>query len=198
MSLSPDERVSMLQRYIENGGHDSDMIASLLRDVLDGGSWTEFKSPVGFTHHHESFRSFVETDRWEGLGTTKDALVAWVKVADPGLAKRVEAEWKREIPSANVNGGSRKANQPRDTRLMTPAAGSDTSERVLSRLKRDDPDLAEKVVNGEITANAAAVRKGWRKPRIVLTSPEAVARQLREHMEADAIRELAHLLQADL
>ncbi|VAZ65321.1 hypothetical protein LAUMK40_01446 [Mycobacterium kansasii] len=42
------------------------------------------------------------------------------------------------------------------------------SDAILSRLKRDDPELAEKVITGQTTANAAALEKGWRKPRIVL------------------------------
>ena len=37
--------------------------------------------------------------------------------------------------------------------------------------------MAERVVRGEVTPNAAALEKGWRKPRIVVTSPESVARE---------------------
>jgi hypothetical protein len=33
----------------------------------------------------------------------------------------------------------------------------------MRRLRRDDPELAERVARGELTANAAAVEKGWRK-----------------------------------
>ena len=34
----------------------------------------------------------------------------------------------------------------------------------LARLRRDDPEMAERVGRGELSANAAAVAKGWRKP----------------------------------
>ena len=40
---------------------------------------------------------------------------------------------------------------------------SETKDRTLARLRRDDPDLATQVERGELTANAAAVAKGWRK-----------------------------------
>lgn len=50
-----------------------------------------------------------------------------------------------------------------DTIIM-PERGATTANTV-ARLKRDDPELAERVVNGEVTPNAAAREKGWRKPR---------------------------------
>jgi hypothetical protein len=40
-----------------------------------------------------------------------------------------------------------------------------TAEHWKRRLRRDDPALAARVDAGELTANAAAVQKGWRKPR---------------------------------
>jgi len=58
------------------------------------------------------------------------------------------------------------------------APQSETVERTIRRLKRDDPDLAKQVIAGEVTANAAAREKGWRKPRIVLSTPERVATSL--------------------
>jgi hypothetical protein len=38
-----------------------------------------------------------------------------------------------------------------------------TVEHIKARLHRDDPDLAARVEAGELTANAAAILKGWRK-----------------------------------
>ncbi|MEV8510831.1 hypothetical protein [Dactylosporangium sp. NPDC051484] len=52
---------------------------------------------------------------------------------------------------------------------------SNQVESVVARLKRDNPDLADRVVRGETTANAAAREMGWRHPRIVVSSPERVA-----------------------
>lgn len=40
-----------------------------------------------------------------------------------------------------------------------------TAAHWKARLRRDDPDLAARVDRGELSANAAAVLKGWRKPR---------------------------------
>jgi hypothetical protein len=46
---------------------------------------------------------------------------------------------------------------------------------ILARLKRDDPELAQQVIHGKITANAAARQKGWRYPRVELRNPSTVA-----------------------
>ena len=47
--------------------------------------------------------------------------------------------------------------------------GAGTSRAyTLARLRRDDPDMALRVEAGELSANAAAVAKGWRKPPDVL------------------------------
>lgn len=72
-----------------------------------------------------------------------------------------------------------------------------TADDIVARLKRDDPDLVERVVNGEITPNAAARQKGWRKPRIVVSNPGSVARALRKHMKPDDLAELIRILTDD-
>lgn len=83
-------------------------------------------------------------------------------------------------------------NRQRTTLSKSP--DSDTAERKVRRLKRDDPELAERVVNGEVSAYAAARAKGWQPPRIQVRTPEQVARQLREHMTPESLAELVRLL----
>jgi hypothetical protein len=84
-------------------------------------------------------------------------------------------------------GGRPRKGNLRDTEVIDH---TDTADRVVARLKRDDPELADLVVKGAITPNAAAREKGWRKPRVVVSSPEAVARSLRKYMSADDIAAL--------
>jgi hypothetical protein len=57
--------------------------------------------------------------------------------------------------------------------------------------------MAHRVVSGEISAYAAAREKGWRKPRIVVSSPERVADSLRKHMSTDDLARLVALLIQD-
>ena len=48
-------------------------------------------------------------------------------------------------------------------------------------------DLADAVVRGKVTANAAARQKGWRPPRIELRDPTVVAARIREHFSREQI-----------
>jgi hypothetical protein len=66
-------------------------------------------------------------------------------------------DW-RDIPfdqavTLGKHGGKRVKGQVRNTRLK----GDGSVERTLARLRRDRPDLAEKVRAGKLSANAAAV-----------------------------------------
>ena len=109
--------------------------------------------------------------------------------ADSILA-RLERAWRDEVPAAQDYGTNRHST-PREG--GTHSSGRRDADSILSRLKRDDPATAQKVINGELTANAAARSKGWRKPRILLTSPKSIANGLRNHLTADELNELKAL-----
>ena len=121
--------------------------------------------------------------------------MAWIRFTDPATADRVDALLKSEIPAAReAKGGPVPSG---DNSGGTGVSGSDHgngSDGILARLKRDDPDTAQKVITGELSANAAAHAKGWRKPRIVLSSPESVATRIRDHFTPDEIESLITLL----
>ena len=152
----------MLQKYVAEGVRDMDFVTRLIGDVMETGAWREFTDPLGFTHSHDSFRSFIETRRWKGLGSSKDALVAWVGQSDESIARDIERVWRDEVPVArNAKGGPIPSSPNSGATRVSNAEGL-TTDSILARLKRDNPDLAEQVINGEITANAAARIMGWR------------------------------------
>jgi hypothetical protein len=70
----------------------------------------------------------------------------------------------------------------------------DDADYVVSRLKRDAPALAARVVAGDLTPNAAAREMGWRRPRIVVSTPERVAEALRRTMPPEDISRLVAIL----
>lgn len=109
------------------------------------------------------------------------------------MREQVKRLLLEEIPESQSHGGDRRSNEVH-VRATNLNAQTDTAEYVVARLKRDDPALAEKVIRGELTPNAAARAKGWRKPRIVVSTPEAVAKALRKHMTPDQIQALVRLL----
>ena len=65
------------------------------------------------------------------------------------------------IPPARAHGGDRKSDQVSDTKLISEQPDA---SYVVARLKRDDPDIANAVINGTITPNAAAIATGIRHP----------------------------------
>ncbi|MGH3781246.1 MAG: hypothetical protein ACRDRO_11650 [Pseudonocardiaceae bacterium] len=86
----------------------------------------------------------------------------------PWLRDEVERLLKADVDPTNPVG----VNQHGACGGTAPSrhAQRGTAEDFTARLKRDDPELAARVVNGKITPNAAARAKGWRKPRIVVST----------------------------
>jgi len=71
-----------------------------------------------------------------------------------------------------------------------------SQSHTLRRLKRDHPDLAERVIAGDISAHAAAISAGFRKPSLTLqaNNPEHAAERIREVLGADFADQLKEAL----
>jgi hypothetical protein len=134
-----------------------------------------------------SFRAYLEaSEEDDGLGLSE---TAFFHIAELGgelaLAKQL---LYGEIKRAGSVGRPKKESGTHNT-----SAGRDGAA-IVARLKRDDPELAEQVVRGELRPYAAARAKGWRRPRIVVSTPERTAKSLRKHMSPEARQALARLL----
>jgi hypothetical protein len=118
------------------------------------------------------------------------------------MRKAIERLIGQDIPQAPPHGFNQymreeAARYPQEEVPPPPVDKRNSAVKLVARLKRDDPELAERVVKGELTANAAARQKGWRKPRILVSSPERTAESLRKHMPAEARQALARLFLED-
>ena len=179
----------------QNGGTPSTFL-DLLDTVTRDGVWKELKDREG--EPFGTFTQFVTARRPEGLGLLdkgdlqKHLALQHKEEREPyrrqatvdrmaAMRQKVGELLGLDRLEGLDHGGNRRSLgfQLRDTQLKPPVP--DTTDRVIARLKRDDPDLAQQVIRGEKTANAAALVKGWRKPRIILSSPERVAKSLRKH-----------------
>lgn len=190
-AATADEVIYSLQVALEKESRNTSEISDLVRHVLKDRKWGEFHSFTGVARKHESFREFVIAPRYEGLGTTRDGLLAIIRVEDEELAAAVEKAWREDVAPALKSAG-RPSGNPGATRI-TQNDGH-TADSILARLKRDDPMTAQAVVSGDLTANAAARIKGWRKPRILLTSPESVAKRIKENYTPEEVEELVEHL----
>ena len=171
----------------------------LLAAIIEDRTWERVTDESGQTFAGR-FLDFV-ADRKCGLNTSPSELRKVIGLLHPRESKRdvakrtadmraeVQRLLKEEIEPAAEHGTNQYGHS---TTVSRPAR--DTAGAITARLKRDDPELAEKVVNGELSAYAAARAKGWKPPRIQVTTPERVAAHLRQHMKPDDISTLARLL----
>lgn len=179
-----------------------------LAAIVEDETWRKVPSGPSNPEPFTSFRRFVEANPPFGLGYSIKQLRALLQLQHPGegaadIRERMEAmraevarliadDVQQALPAVHAGPG-RGHKTSSDTTGFDGVVGRGT-EYVVARLKRDDPALAKRVINGEITANAAARQKGWRKPRVVLTSPESIAASLRRHLGPDDIAALIRLL----
>lgn len=176
-----------------------DLLAALVEDR----TW-ERVADVRGTSFAGRFRDFVQAKPPYGLGYDPEQLPKILtlrhphesvdRVADRMAAMReaVRALLLAEVPSAAAHGEiGRGANRVRGTHSI---GNADRVERVVARLKRDAPDVAERVVAGDLSPNAAAREMGWRRPRIVVSTPERVAEALRRTMPPEDLARLIALL----
>lgn len=148
------DSVGKLLLYAKHLRDNEDIFTLCLRNVVTDGSWRDFTLKSGFHHTFETFPDFLA---W--VGVDRSELIAVLRVrGEDALAAAVLAEG---IEPAAEHGGARQK-QDGDTILTT----DNDSAYVVARLKRDDPALAQQVIAGEITANAAAIAAGIRKKYI--------------------------------
>lgn len=187
---------TIVREVISSTASGADVMSALpglVRQLLDEEAWREFAIPGGSTVRHETFGAFVKADPPKGLGGRKAQLVALCG-ADEKLADQVQARLREEVAQAAPHGGNRRSDEFQDGTTILKSSRSNDAEHTIARLKRDDPDLARQVTSGEVSAYAAARSKGWKPPRIQVTTPERVADKLRDYMPPDARRRLAELL----
>lgn len=168
-------------------------LPGLVRRLLDEEAWREFDAPAPVGHvEHTSFRSFVEAKQPRGLGSRLGQLLALCG-DDDELRARVQRAYDEEIQPLAKHGGDRRSSSTQGNQITSKRRG-DSRDYVIARLERDDPQLAQRVKRGEITATAASRLKGWKKPQITVTSPKSIAAALRRHLGPDDLARLVALL----
>jgi len=143
------------------------MVPMYVRQILEERIWATQRNMNG--ELFGSFQEFVEHRLWEGLNTKIEDLIIFCR-----KDKEVVELIRREVPEIAAAGGKREAGQGDNVTLPREDRGNNPIY-ALRRLKRDRPDLAEKVVTGEVSANAAAIEAGFRKKTIAIPNDENAA-----------------------
>lgn len=87
-----------------------------------------------------------------------------------------------------VNGGDRRSEEFQRNNVTLNEDRGNSPEYALRRLKRDEPELAQRVLKGELSAHAAAVQAGFRPRTITVPlDPEKMARAIRRRLSDDEL-----------
>jgi hypothetical protein len=185
--MKQPDPVKEAQRILING--DQSLFGTLpvvIKNMIEDQCWLTHTKQDGSSF--ASFRELVEYKLWWGLETSYDDLVYFC---------RKDAECVRALEDnrggLGSHGGTRE--QVRNSNLSKSSQTTDYTKR---RLKRDRPDLYEKVISGGMTANAAAIEAGFRKPSPPpIRTPESALDAITVALKADSrISAVCELLNA--
>lgn len=129
-----------------------DNFPALLKKVIEERAW-ERRLHNGRLIELVSLRELVTLKPLEGWGQNPAKIEAVIKDNAEVLAM-----WREEMKS-----GQGKRNDLVDNINEVSTTKGTSKAYTVSRLKRESPELFEKVVAGELSANAAAIKAGWRK-----------------------------------
>lgn len=151
------------------------LITRIIRDQL----WVGQRSFHG--HEFKTFRQFVEDETSGGLGVKYNVLMDYCKhdTECTRLLKELEPELAK--PGRPTKDAENKVGNTNNFK-----SSDNNATYAIRRLKRDRPDLAQQVIDGDLSAHAAAIEAGFRK-RMVQVEPtvDGFTKALFKHLDAD-------------
>lgn len=153
--LNEIERGQLCQSTIEsfyeaNGGLSS--FPGLLRKIIEAKAW-ERRVSKGRVVELRNLRELITRKPIDGWGEDPKKIEAVIKDDPATLAmfrEAMKAQGRRTDFLDNVK--------------EVEAAAGNSKAYTLSRLERESPELFQAVCDGELSANAAAIKAGFRKP----------------------------------
>lgn len=144
--------VESLWHAVDNAAGNLENVPGLVRRVLETGAWQK-RVQDGEVYEHQRFIDFITTKPLAGCGWSPEKVEALIKDDPETLTLWRDAVQEKPGPKPESNSHNN---------IMRTNQGTSRSY-TLSRLKRKNPKLFQRVVNGELSANAAAVEAGFRK-----------------------------------
>ena len=185
----PHNLINDAQQVLGRGEADLiNVLPKVIERIIEDGLWRDCTTKEG--EPFQSFQHFCEYKLWWGLECPIDRMVDYCKYSD-SCTKLLLAE----VPALGEHGdGPGRGNKRPDNVRSFNEYGND-SNYTLKRLKRDHPELAQAVINGELSANAAAIQAGFRKPSLTINpDPESAAAAIRRKFGDDFANQLAEAL----
>lgn len=146
------------EQAIRHGVGRLDAVPGLIKRIIKEELWRERKVETGEIVKLKSFRELITAKPYAGWDTDPAKIEAVIR-DDP----EVLTLWEKEM---QVGKGTR--TDLVDNINHVRASKGTSRAYTASRLKRDRPDLFAKVVAGKLSANAAAIKAGFRKKKTAL------------------------------
>jgi hypothetical protein len=168
--LAPKAKADALVSAINRGERAIDNIPSLVYQVIEDRAWKYREKGPHTEETFDSFREFCTTDPPEGLGCEVQRLMNLCEDR-PKVQKKIEEHTKadhggkRNPEGKNQHSEGDKFNNVKldqNEGEEKNASMGNSKSYTLQRLERDAPELYEKVVADEMSANAAAIEAGFR------------------------------------
>jgi hypothetical protein len=145
--------VEGLWHAVDDAANNLEAVPRSIKRVIETEAWRE-REHRGRVFKHTTFLDFITTKPLAGCGWSPEKVAALLK-DEPEVLRM----W-REVTKV---GQGRRTDLVDIVNEVKPSKGNSRAY-TLDRLKRDRPDLFDKVCAGELSANAAAIEAGWRKP----------------------------------
>lgn len=197
--------VNSIHHALKGGTLGLKEMPRLIKTAIKGKIWEGWVDiHTQQRYSQPDFETFVTTPILEGLGATTDQIKALCE-KDREALDLIDQELTRK-PGGQEGNTNNRFSQDDDTNndnVMirspdTKASQGNSIEYTLRRLRKDHPELHEKVLANEMSPNAAAIEAGFRKRTVTVTlEVDAIARVIKKHLSLEQRITLAALIQQE-
>jgi hypothetical protein len=158
--------VEALWSAVSRGGKSLEQIPGMIKRLLETEAWKKRTIRTGKIVEHTSFYSFLTTPPLDGCGYDPVKICKLISDDPETLVLWREAMKGKE-------GGDKKGKTTDDNIISDRSPVGTSRSYTLTRLKHYKPKLFQEVVDGKLSANAAAIAAGFRKKRSPLQNLRA-------------------------
>jgi len=185
-AVSVDPRWEDVQRVHQAVAASAGDLVPALARIIDTGSWREFVHPMDGLKSYDRFADFC-SDTLEISAEAVESLLEQSSLKS--TANKVRKMLREDIQPVRERRGS--TSEERSTRgdVITSSPRGTDPDYAIARLKRDKPELAQRVIDGELSAHAAAILAGIKRRRaqILVDNPDDAIRGLLKFFTAEQL-----------
>lgn len=175
-----------------------EQIPDQVKRVIENGWWKERRprKMSGKEFRYSTFGEFVEDHPPQGLGIKLDMLR---KLCEDDPAALVAIREASTMQRGNPTGNNQFTDTGNNNIIINsnkPMQGT-YKDYTLYRIKQERPDLYERVLKKEMSANKAAIEAGFRKKMVsVEESVDGFVKAIKRKFSDDEVSEIAGMLSA--